>query len=112
MKSIISTLGSWIRKEIKSKIPNMYPPPQPRFYRAAILAQLNSQTAGWIEINGYHAYTSPKIFSPNVVDFNFPTGGVVLKLFANTNTGETRAYVAKWLDIPEEHRVILWAGEE
>jgi len=87
----------------------MFPPPPPIKRIVDILAELNSRGDGvWIVEPGYFAIATPRMSGP-VVDFNFPSSGIVLKAFVNMTTGEVKTYVAKWLDIPEQDRINLWA---
>jgi hypothetical protein len=89
----------------------VFPPPPPTRRIADILAELNAASPGWIEATGYHSLATPKMTAPNIVDFNFPNSGIVMKVFINVISGELRMYVAKWLDIPQQDRIILWAND-
>jgi len=85
------------------------PAPAPINTIEAILSTLNGGPTGpWVTVEGYHAVSVP-IVSSNFVNFTPPNpGGIILKTFFNTATGEVRFYAAKFLNIPEGEREFLF----
>jgi hypothetical protein len=83
---------------MKKLMPN--PPPPPIRSIPDILASLNGEQKGkWIPLDGPYVLVVPKI-NGKQVDFNFPTKGIVLKVFFNLNTGEIRTFILKYTDDP------------
>ena len=108
MKSIIAKVVADVKKRF-SRIDDMLAKSS-IIKIADIIAELDKNgIPGWEEVPGYYTLQSSSIDvtkKPNPVDLN--PNGIVLKVFANTNTGEIRFYIAKILDIPDKDREALW----
>lgn len=71
---------------------------------AQILQDLNAEKKGiWIPIDGYYALIEPH--TEGVINYNYPTNGIILKAFLNRNTAEIRIFVAKFTDDPKREKL-------
>jgi len=73
-----------------------------------ILIELNGPTGSgeWVRMPGYFAVSSPKINSDTSLDFLNPSSGILLVVFVNKRTAETKNFIAKFTDDPIRNQ--LW----
>lgn len=70
-----------------------------------ILKKLNEGKDVWVEVPTLYMLSSVKVDGPNHVNLN--PDGMVVKLFVNTNTGETKTFIAKWIDSQETKQLTI-----